>query len=129
LLNRPWLAYNQLKQIKRKDIFKSFATIAFAGCVQAQTATNSDWTATTVTVQDRANPRANLATSSMTLNMSELINGVNSYSITTTTVTMKSASTWSTETGSMTEYMYCFSYTDTEEGATTPTTVYPCTYI
>ena len=110
-------------------MFKSFAAIAFAGCVQAQTATNSDWTATTVTVQDSATPKANLATSSMTANLSELINGDNSYSILTTTVTMNSASTWSTDAGSQTEYMYCYSFTDTEEGATTPTTVYPCTYI
>ena len=88
-------------------MFKSFAAIAFAGCVQAQTASNSNWTATTVTVTDTATPKVNLATTSMTANLSELINGANSYSIMTSTVTMKSASTWSTDAGSLTEFMYC----------------------
>ena len=79
-------------------MYKTFAAIAFAGSVQAQTAMNTDWNANTVTVVDSA--KATLATTSATAQLSELMNGSDSYSVLNFTWTMKSASTWSTETGS-----------------------------
>lgn len=105
-------------------MYKNFAAIAFAGCVQAQTAMNTNYTANTVTVVDSA--KATLATTSATFQLSELINGSDSYSVENYSLTMKSASTWSTETGALTELMSCtpFSYMD----ESTAVTNYECTY-
>ena len=105
-------------------MYKNFAAIAFAGCVQAQTAMNTNYTAATVTVVDSA--KATLATTSATFQLSELINGSDSYSVVNYSLTMNSASTWSTDTGSLTELMACTPYTYMD--GTTAVIIYNCTY-
>ena len=105
-------------------MYKTFAAIAFAGCVQAQTAMNTNYTADTVTVVDIA--KATLATTSATWQLSELINGSDSASVLNYSMTMKSASTWSTDTGSTDELMGCTPFTYMDE--TTVVTLYSCIY-
>ena len=76
-------------------MFKTFAAIAFAGSVQAQTAMNTDYTATTCSLGLDADRVA--ATTSATFQISELINGANSYSIFNWTMNMNSTTTWASQ--------------------------------
>jgi len=62
-------------------MFKSFGAVALAGYTQAQTASNTSWTANTVTINTDATTPVALVNTKFASQLSELANGANSYSV------------------------------------------------
>lgn len=62
-------------------MFKSFAAIALAGYTQAQTASNTSWTANTIAIQNDATTPVDVVNTKVAMQLSELANGANSYSV------------------------------------------------
>lgn len=109
-------------------MFKSFAAIALAGYTQAQTASNTSWTANTIAIQNDATTPVDVVNTKVAMQLSELANGANSYSVVNQQFTYTlTADAWpvfeTPNTDAIAEIMECSPYTKT---GTTPTTEYNC---
>ncbi len=96
-------------------MFNSFVAFALAGCAMGQSAQNTNFMAATPTLKDAS---AQIATTSLAVQMSELINGNDSYTIFSSLVTADMAKDYSSTDTAVIQYVSYIPLVNTVESST-----------